>query len=227
MTIEQAAAAPGTTQTPAAAAAPAATPTPATTPPADSSLLGDGVVAKPATSDAKPAADTKAPVADDKAPKSDAAAALTGAPDKYDFKFADGMDLPAAVVTEFSVVAKELGLSQDAAQKIMGTLAPKMAEANIAAIESYRADLIKQSKADKEIGGEKLTENLAVAKKAIDTFGTPELRALLNQSGMGDHPEVIRAFYKIGLAISEDKFVQGGKAPTKSEKSAATKLYGK
>jgi hypothetical protein len=65
------------------------------------------------------------------------------------------------------------------------------------------------SKTDQEFGGEKLSENLSVAKKALDAFGTPELRKLLDDSGLGNHPEVIRMMYRAGKAISEDRFVGG------------------
>jgi len=46
----------------------------------------------------------------------------------------------------------------------------------------------------------------------MDKFGTPELTKLLNASGMGNHPEIIRAFYRAGKAISEDSFVGGSRA---------------
>ena len=62
-----------------------------------------------------------------------------------------------------------------------------------------------------------------VAKKALETFGTPELRTLLNESGMGNNPEVIRAFYRVGKAISEDKFVSGKATP--ADANDARSLY--
>ena len=65
--------------------------------------------------------------------------------------------------------------------------------------------------------------SLSVLKKALDQFGTPELRALLNDSGMGNNPEVIRAFYRVGKAISEDKFVGGKAAPV--DANDARSLY--
>lgn len=154
-----------------------------------------------------------------------------GAPESYEFKAPEGITLDAEVIGEFSTVAKELGLSQEAAQAIVEKLAPKLAERTAAqqaeAFKVYRTGLVEQVKTDKEFGGEKLSENLAVAKKALDAFGTPELRTLLNDSGLGDHPEIIRAFYRAGKAISEDTFVPGSTQPTKGETNAANKLYGK
>ena len=77
-----------------------------------------------------------------------------------------------------------------------------------------RASWSESSRTDKEFGGDKLNENLAVAQKAMNAFGTPELRAVLNKTGLGNHPELIRAFVRAGKAISEDTFVPGGKTTT-------------
>lgn len=161
-----------------------------------------------------------------------------GAPDKYEFKAPDGVTFDDTVMTEFSTVAKELGLPQDAAQKVIDKLAPviakRNAEAAVSAMQTAAADWAKATQTDKDIGGEKLNENLAVAKKGLDRFGTPELRKLLGAydaktnpmgTGLGNHPEIIRAFLKAGRAISEDKFVPGGTQPSKGERNAAKALY--
>lgn len=74
-------------------------------------------------------------------------------------------------------------------------------------LSAAKSEWIEQSKVDKEFGGDKLKENLAVANKALKAFGSPELVALFEQSGLGDHPEIIRVFYRAGKTISEDHFV--------------------
>lgn len=135
-----------------------------------------------------------------------------GAPEKYEFQV-DGMEFDEAGLAAFSEFAKDANLSQEAAQALLSKMAPAMAQRQAAAIEQIRTEWTETSKADTEFGGAKLSENLAVAKKALDTFGTPELRTLLNESGLGNHPEIIRAFYRAGKAISEDAFVPGGKEP--------------
>ena len=66
-----------------------------------------------------------------------------------------------------------------------------------------------EAKADQDVGGARLEQNLAVAKKALDRFGSPELVQLLNTTGLGNNLHVIRAFLNAGQAISEDRFVKG------------------
>lgn len=138
-----------------------------------------------------------------------------GAPESYEFKVPEGVAFDEAGLEAFGKFAKEADLPQDKAQALLEKLAPAMQERAQAAIESTKAQWSESSRTDKEFGGDKLTENLAVAKRALDTFGSPELRALLNESGLGNHPEIIRAFYRAGKAISEDRVVNGagGEAP--------------
>lgn len=138
-------------------------------------------------------------------------------PEKYEFKAPEGKDFDPAVIGQFSEVAKELGLSQDAAQKILDKMGPTIASRQAEAIEAARTEWANASTNDKEFGGDKLTENLAVAKKALDSFGSPELRTLLNESGLGNHPEVIRFMVRAGKAISEDGFVPGSRQTGESD----------
>lgn len=139
-----------------------------------------------------------------------------GAPEKYEFKAAEGVAFDDAVIGTFSEVAKELNLSQDAAQKVLDKMAPVLQARQLEQIGAVRTGWAESAKTDKEFGGDKLTENLAVAKKALDAFGSPELKTLLNKSGLGDNPEIIRAFYRAGKAISQDRFVPG-QAPSPSK----------
>ena len=65
-------------------------------------------------------------------------------------------------------------------------------------------------KADKEIGGDKLTANLSAAQRALEQFGDTELKEYLDSTGLGNHPALVKAFIKVGKAMSEDKVVTGG-----------------
>lgn len=153
-----------------------------------------------------------------------------GAPEKYEFTAPEGKEYDAEIIGSFSEIAKELNLTQEAAQKLLDSMAPKIAERQMGQLEAIRSEWAQASQIDKEFGGDKLNENLAVAKKALDQFGTPELRALLNESGLGNNPEVIRFMYRAGKAISEDAYVgssigAGVKSQPKDFNSKAATLY--
>ena len=67
-------------------------------------------------------------------------------------------------------------------------------------------------------------EHLATAAQAMRTVASPELISLLNQSGLGSNPEVIRHFLKIAPAYSVSKWVTGGRPPA-PDKTAGQVLY--
>ena len=137
-------------------------------------------------------------------------ASKEGAPENYEFntQVADAPDeLDPEVLTAFGDVAKELNLPQDAAQKVLDKVAPVIQARQAKAIEQTKVEWANQSKSDSEFGGESLTDNLDVAKASLDTFGTDALKSLLQETGLGNHPEVIRFMYRAGKAISEDSYV--------------------
>lgn len=146
-------------------------------------------------------------------------------PEKYEFQLPDDVQMDEAGVEAYSAFAKEAGLSQEAAQGLISKLAPALQARQAQVAEAAKAEWAESSKADKEFGGDKLTENLAVAKKAIDTFGSPELREFLNKSGLGNHPELIRAFYRAGKTISEDSFIPSNGQASTGTRDPARSLY--
>lgn len=144
-----------------------------------------------------------------------------GAPEEYaEFVAPEGVTFNPEVMTKFKALAKEKGLSQEDAQQL-ADLGAEAAQAQRNAFVDHvtkaQAQWAEAARTDKEFGGDNLDENMAVAKRALDTFGSPELSTLLKESGLGNHPEIIRAFYRAGKAISEDRLVPGGKKPDTSD----------
>lgn len=157
--------------------------------------------------------------------KTEEAEKPAGAPEKYEFAAPEGHEFDPSVIEQFSEVARELNLPQDAAQKVLDKMAPAIASRQAEQVQAVREQWANDARADKEFGGDKLTENLSYAKKAMDQFATPELRTLLNDSGLGNHPEVIRTFVRVGKTISEDGFVKGGQTPSSGQGHDPKRLY--
>ena len=142
--------------------------------------------------------------------KTSESAAPEGAPEKYEFnpKVADApQELDPEVLTAFGDVAKELNLSQEAAQKVLDKVAPVVQAKQAKALEDAKAGWVNDSQSDEEFGGENFDANLKTAKSALDTFGNDALKSLLVETGFGNHPEIIRFMYRAGKAISEDSYV--------------------
>lgn len=206
-----AAASPATSQAPAASWVDA--PTDAT--PASAAAPASDAAAKPAGTDAAAGE-----------AKTEEAKPERAAPEAYEFKAPEGVELNPALLGEFEGLARELNMPQNEAQAIVERMTPKiqarMQAQQIEIMAQARADWLQQIEADAEIGGAAKQASQASAAKALHQFGTPELRALLKDSGLEAHPEVVRFFSRAGKAISEDSFVSG-RPPTKSTAQA---LYG-
>jgi hypothetical protein len=147
-----------------------------------------------------------------------------GAPEKYEFAPPEGTNLDEAVVASFSEVAKELDLPQDKAQKVIDKVAPMLAKRQTERLAEANAGWVEASKADKEFGGDDLEKNLAVATSALNAFATPEFKKLLVETGLGNHPEVIRTFYRAGKRISEAGYA-GGKGKGQVSQASPQQLY--
>ena len=101
----------------------------------------------------------------------------------------------------------ELGLNQEQAQKLIDFQsnfvqagAKKQVDDFNTQIETWKKD----SKEDSEFGGDKFDENVKLAQAAVNNFGTPELKQLLEDYGVGNHPEIIRFMVKVGKLTAED-----------------------
>lgn len=162
-----------------------------------------------------------------------------GAPEEYaDFALPEGYALPDDIGTELKDTAKSLNLTQDQAQKlvdlgakqagaILGALASDPAAAFSALGQQWGPIFSAQTQADPDIGGAKLEETMAVAVKAFNTFATPGLVQLLNETGLSHHPELIKLMAGVGKAISEDKLVtpQNGKRSGNGARVDPKSLY--
>jgi len=145
---------------------------------------------------------------------------------KYEFKPKDGVEFDAPQLDKFTALAKEHKLPADVAQKIVD-LASEMELERVNQHTETVKGWLNEVKTDKELGGDKLAENLAVAKKTFDLLPaeqSKELKTLLNQTGLEANPLFFRLFHAVGKALSEDKFVPGGTRSV-APKSQAERLY--
>ncbi len=131
-----------------------------------------------------------------------------GAPDHYaDFVVPKGLPVDRQGMAEFKQVAADLGLTQEQAQSLVDLQAGRIQAAaaeQSAALEKQQADWQADVRKDTEIGGSDMAARVGVAKTAIAKFGSPELRKVLTETGLGNHPELVRFAYRVGKAMSDD-----------------------
>lgn len=150
----------------------------------------------------------------------------SGAPEKYEIALPEGLTLDEAVFSKAEPVLRELGLNNEQATKLANVIAEVRASEAEAFVQQVQ-EWGNATAADPEIGGKALQESLTAGRRALATHGTPELKALLDSTGLGNHPEVVRFFTRIGKTIPvEDKVVTGERSGS-STKSYAERIYGK
>lgn len=171
--------------------------------------------------------DTASPLAGNEQPAE--TVAPTGAPEAYaDFAVPDGMAIDQGVADDLKTLARELNLPQDQAQRIAdlgARQAQRWADAQAKALNDASEAWIKATKSDAELGGHRLNDVLAAGRRAMDAFGTPALKGLLNETRLGNHPELIRFIARVGKAISDDTFVSGDRSAGTRGGDMASRLY--
>jgi hypothetical protein len=152
---------------------------------------------------------------------------------KYELKPSENSLLDQAKIDEVIAYAKANGLTNEQAQGLLNkeetllkSFADAQAEAQAEALAKASEEWKQQAMTDKEIGGPEFNKNVELAHRALKQFGNETLSKYLNESGLGNHPDVVRMFMRIGKAMSEDKIISsnahGGQA-----KSLEEVFYGK
>lgn len=199
----------------------------ATTPPTP-----DPAATTPATPPV-PAAAAPAAQAATQAPITPAPAAKTVVPEKYDLKLpTEGNQLKASDLERISAQAKEKGLSNEDAQKLVlqenetinRHLSAQLKDVKEVQSKNWLAEL----KADAEIGGDKLNESIENAKRVFVKYFPEDFRKVIDESGLGNVPGFVKGMAKIAKAFGEDHFKDGGRPVQSSEpKDPAAIMYDK
>lgn len=149
---------------------------------------------------------------------------------KYDLAVPEETSLTEPEVESLKAYAKEKGLSKDQAQELLN----QRHEAKEDLISRYKSEQdtlrtqwLESAKNDKEFGGQHFAQNVEFAKRSLEKFATPGIVEYLNQTGLGNNPEVIRLFYRIGKSMSNDSIVNPGSAGGPVTKPIEDVFYGK
>ena len=147
---------------------------------------------------------------------------------KYEaFNIPDGQGVDEEKLSKFTEAATAAKLSQEDAQSFVDLYVDAVKEAgeeHVKAWADVQAKWVNDAKEDKEIGGDKFQETIVTAKTALKVLGNEQLIEALNVTGMGNHPEFIRFFAKVGRAIGEDG-VHFGRGEAKETTPIANRLF--
>jgi hypothetical protein len=152
------------------------------------------------------------------------------APEKYEVKLPDGLpehvspDALKPQIDEFLKVAHATGMTPEqvnaAVNYQVGMLAqqdPAMARAAEVVVDLFANRKEWEASLRSEWTGKDYDDNIAAAVHGVQQFGGAELSEVLNESGLANHPAVIKAFARIGRQVAEGQFI-----PAAGSETAAT-----
>jgi hypothetical protein len=150
-----------------------------------------------------------------------------GAPEKYEFKYPQGYQVDETALGEYSAAFKELGLTNEQAQRLVDMDAKRSTSSTEAAVAAHKQQVetwVGELKSDPEFGGAKFEANVGIANSALAAFGSPELTQFFKETGLGNHPLLVKAFHKIGTQLGEGS-IHKTTSNQPAERSIAERMY--
>lgn len=145
-----------------------------------------------------------------------------------DIKFPDGVEKDDTALGKFVEIMNNKDLSGAARAQALIDLqldvVKSASEKGSQLFATQQEAWVKEARDDPEIGGDKLDTNLANISKLIDAFGTPTVREVLDSTGSGNHPEMIRFLSKVAKLATESNLLPGGLPPA-TAKSQAERIF--
>ncbi len=134
----------------------------------------------------------------------------------------ENSSLSAADLDAFKQAALQVNLPAQTLQAWMA-LEENRLQAAAQAAQETQAQWAHQTQA---LFGPAWQEEVSKAVRAADAFGGPELRKLLEETGLGNHPVMVRTFHAVAKCVSED-VTPGGACHATADKTFTQALYGK
>ncbi len=174
----------------------------------------------------------------DKKPDGEAAPVEPPKPEapRYEFKMPEGVVADAPVMSAYTNILGKYNMPPEAGQELldfhanqMTVYAERVAQSQQDQFSETRRGWVKEFE---KMAGNRRDTMLNDAKWAVMQFGgdkkqVAELWNVLNFTGAGDHPAVIRAFANIAKASRERSAPQHGNPAVSAPTDPATRRYGK
>ena len=149
-------------------------------------------------------------------------------PEKYEFKAPENYTLDPKLLETVTPLFKELGLTNEQAQKLVDIQIAREIAATRAPQDTYEATRTKwqaettshpdiKNLVDKDSGKTGIDAVKIVMGRALNAIGDPalatEFKAAMDLTGAGDNPAFVRTFLKLADFVTEGKHV-AGKGPS-------------
>lgn len=158
-------------------------------------------------------------------------------PETYEFKMPEGMQMDETLAASATPIFKEIGLTQEQADKVIGMYAQhiqhldaEIAKSREEQQERWKSDL----KKDADFGGENFDVNqkkvMNFVKATVPEHLRKDIMEFFVTTGAGNHPALVKYFHHMSNVFNTSEDQPGGGAPGVTRKAglegAAERLYG-
>jgi hypothetical protein len=126
--------------------------------------------------------------------------------ESYEVKLPESLVVAPELLSDFKKAALEAKLPPEAAQGFANLYA-KALEGQMSLLtqkfQENQQTWLKEVEQIPEFQGERRTQSLAVLGRAMEEYGSPEAAKIFNESGIGNHPAVVKFIYSLAHGLVE------------------------
>ncbi len=134
--------------------------------------------------------------------------------------------LSAQTLAAFKQTAAQAKLPAESLQTWLSYEENRLQAAAEQAEKNRREEVENWARQTQEMFGPRWQAEVSKAVRAADAFGGAPLRQLLEETGLGNHPVMVRTFHAVATRICED-VTPGGAPSAQTDKTFTQALYGK
>lgn len=134
--------------------------------------------------------------------------------------------LSVGTLAAFKQTAAQVKLPAESLQTWLSYEEKRLQAASQEAEKNRREEIENWVRQTQEMFGSQWQEEVSKAVRAADAFGGAPLRQLLEETGLGNHPVIVRTFHAVAQRICED-VMPGGAPSATMDKTFTQALYGK
>lgn len=138
-------------------------------------------------------------------------------PESYDLDIPENMAMTDEAKASLDEKFREAGLSQEQASAVFGMYKDTIEDMN-RALAQQSTKWLEETKKDPDLGGSNFVATTANVRRVTTRFGDEAFASLMNETGLGNHPALLRFLNKVGASLAEDRAGSGratSKAPNR------------
>lgn len=149
-----------------------------------------------------------------------------GVPESYDLDIPESMQVTDEAKASLDEKFREAGLTQEQAKTVFSMYTDTVEDMN-RTLTKQSAAWLDESKKDPDIGGSNFKSTTANVRRVTTRFGDEAFEAIMDETGLGNHPALLRFLNKVGASLAEDRSGSGSATSRPANRSLHEALYSK